>query len=308
MYKYNRRLFFRNSAALLGALSFSLSPTLMARAAGPAISRQTLYLWPENSPNDHVHEIYGRPRLELFLPETADGQPRAAMVICPSGSYYQLAENEGVPVAEFLAAQGLVAAVLTYRLHPHRYPKPFADVARALRLLRLQADELNLAPQKIGIMGFSAGGHLAATLATRPDLYRDPEDQLAGIITARPDRLVLAYPVISFQKEYGQLGAAEGLLGKDPSPKLLNHFSNELHVNVLSPPAFVFHTADDPVVRVEHSLQFATAYQKLKLPLALHVYPSGSHGVGLAKDDPELQSWTSLLLDWLGDWKTQLKA
>lgn len=267
-------------------------------------TRQTLHLWPDDSPNNHLDERHGRPRLELFLPEGGQMKKRAAIVVCPGGGYFNLAAHEGQPFAELFAAHGIVAAVLTYHVNPHRHPLPFADAARAMRLLRKHAPSLGIDHGKIGILGFSAGGHLAATVATQPDLYRDPHDDLAEQISARPDRLMLGYPVISFQKDYGHLGSAGGLLGNDPDPALLDQLSNEFHVTRENPPAFLFHTSDDPVVSLQNSLKFAAAYHRLELPVALHVYPTGRHGVGLALDLPELQSWTGLMLDWLREWRT----
>lgn len=301
----DRRSFLKNTSLLLGAFGLFSQTSWAAEnnKTTTSFTRKTIDLWPDNSPNNHVHEKYGRPRLELFIPEGKVNQTRAAIVVCPGGGYYHLAQHEGQPFAEFFASHGIVAAVLTYHVSPHRHPLPYADATRAIRLMRKEAKSLQIDVNKVGIMGFSAGGHLAATVATQPELYKDPNDDLAHKISARPDRLMLGYPVISFQKEYGHLGSAGGLLGKDPDPALVNKLSNELEVSPQNPPAFLFHTADDPVVLLENSLRFVTAYHKYKIPVALHVYPKGSHGVGLALDNPELKSWSGLLMDWLGDWK-----
>jgi acetyl esterase/lipase len=195
----------------------------------------------------------------------------------------------------------MVGIVCHYRVAPHRYPAPMADAARALRLVRHHANRWRIDPGRVALMGFSAGGHLAATTATQPDLHHDPEDDLVGAYSARPDRLVLAYPVISMVQEYHQ-GSAENLLGANPAIEQRRQLSNELHVTKKNPPVFLFHTADDPGVAVSNSIRFAQACLAQGVPTHLHVYARGAHGVGLAPDDPILASWPRLLLDWLRLW------
>jgi len=301
----NRRQFLKNSSLLMGALGLASLPTY-TKAAGNKTStlnivRKTINLWPDKSPNNHVHEKFGRPRLELFIPEGSSTQKRAAIVVCPGGGYRNLAAHEGQPLAELFAAHGIVGAVLTYHIYPHQHPLPYADACRAIRLMRNQANELNIDAGRVGLMGFSAGGHLAATVATQPDLYKDAQDNLVAKVSARPDRVILGYPVISFQ-EFAHKGSVEALLGTNADPKLLQQFSNDQQVTAQNPPAFLFHTADDKSVPVENSLRFAAACAKNKVPFALHVYPNGRHGVGMALDNPALKSWTNLLIDWLSDW------
>jgi acetyl esterase/lipase len=301
----NRRSFLKKASVLAGTLGSGLLPALAAGAgqAQPArpVSRKTINLWPDKSPNNHAHEKFGVPRLELFIPEGTAAQKRAAIVVCPGGGYRNLAAHEGQPLAELFAAHGMVAAVLTYHIFPHQHPLPYADACRAIRLMRQRAADLNVDAARIGLMGFSAGGHLAATVATQPDLYKDPQDDLAGRFSARPDRVILGYPVISFQ-EYAHKGSVEALLGKEATAAQLKQFSNDQQVTAQNPPAFLFHTADDAGVPVENSLRFASACVKNKVPVALHVYPQGRHGVGMALDNPALKSWTGLLIDWLRDW------
>ena len=301
----NRRTFLKKATVLAGTLGSGLLPALAAGTeetqAPRAVSRKTINLWPDKSPNNHQHEKFGVPRLELFIPEGAATGKRAAIVVCPGGGYRNLAAHEGQPFAELFAAQGIVAAVLTYHIFPHQFPLPYSDACRAMRIMRQRAQELNIDAGRVGLMGFSAGGHLAATVATQPELYRDPQDDLAARFSARPDRVILGYPVISFQ-EYAHRGSAEALLGKEASVQQLRQFSNDQQVTAQNPPAFLFHTADDAGVPVENSLRFASACSKNKVPVALHVYPHGRHGVGMALDNPDLKSWTSLLVDWLRDW------
>lgn len=307
----NRRQFLKDSSLLMGALGLASLPATAAVSESKTtklnVVRKTINLWPDKSPNNLVHEKFGRPRLELFIPEGTTTQKRAAIVVCPGGGYRNLAPHEGQPLAELFAAQGMIGAVLTYHISPQQHTLPYADACRAIRLLRNQATELNIDAARIGIMGFSAGGHLAATVATQPDLFKDPQDNLATKVSARPDRVILGYPVISFQ-EFAHKGSAEALLGKDADEKMLQQFSNDQQVTAKNPPAFLFHTADDAGVPVENSLRFATACAKNKVPFALHVYPSGRHGVGMALDNPALKSWTGLLVDWLADWSLPQKG
>jgi acetyl esterase/lipase len=300
----NRRNFLKKASVLAGTLGSGLLPVLAAaeaRQATPALTRKTINLWPDKSPNNHIHEKFGRPRLELFIPAGPATQKRAAIVVCPGGGYHNLAGHEGQPLAELFAAHGIVAAVLTYHVFPHQYPLPYSDACRAIRIMRHQAQELNVDATRVGLMGFSAGGHLAATVATQPDFYKDPQDDLAPRFSARPDRVILGYPVISFQ-DYAHKGSAQAFLGKEATAEQLKQFSNDQQVTANNPPAFLFHTADDAAVPVENSLRFTSACVKNKVPVALHVYPQGRHGVGMALDNPALKSWTTLLVDWLRDW------
>lgn len=298
----DRRTFLKQSSLLVSTIGLAALPawgTDRNHVITMGLTRKSIPLWPDDSPHNQNHERFGRPRLELVIPEADRQGKRTAVIVCPGGGYYNLAPHEGRPFAELFAARGMVAAVLTYRVNPHRHPLPFADAARAIRLMRKHAESLHIDREKVGILGFSAGGHLAATVATQPDLHKDPHDDLVDQESARPDRLMLGYPVISFRNEYGHLGSARGLLGENPEAALLDQLSNQRHVTPKTPPAFLFHTADDPVVSVRNSLTFADACHRMEVPIALHVYPSGPHGVGLALDHPSLRSWTGLLLDWL---------
>jgi len=267
-------------------------------------------LWPDGSPHNPPGD---RPLLECYLPEAhraaepaagslrAPGSPRGAVIICAGGGYAHRAPHEGEPVARLLAEHGLAAFVCHYRVAPHRFPAPYADGTRAVRLVRSLADDYDVDPQRVAIMGFSAGGHLAATVATQPGLYVAPEDDLADRYAARPDRVILGYPVISLVEEY-HAGSAANLLGENASEEARRALSNEFHVTQDSPPAFLFHTADDPSVPVSNSIRYAQACLARGVPVELHVYRSGRHGVGLAADIPALRSWPGLLLDWLADW------
>lgn len=261
-----------------------------------SMNAETIYLWPEGSAQDQVTAM-GRPRIDVYVPEGTASASRAGILVLPGGAYERQASHEGKAVAEFLAQRGLVAAVLTYRVAERaRWPNPFADATRAMRLLRQQATRWQLDPKRLGILGFSAGGHLASTVATQPDWYACPDDPLVGQQSARPDVLALAYPVISMQ-EYSHERSKERLIGHQPD--LAAALSNHRNVNALTPPTFLFHTAEDAGVPVENSLLFAQACAKHKVPLDMHIYAQGRHGVGLAQDIPHLAGWPSRLMEWL---------
>jgi acetyl esterase/lipase len=249
-------------------------------------------LWPEGSANNPPGNF--RPHMEVYLPEKPIASPAPAVVVLPGGGYEVLAPHEAVPFGEFWAQHGYVGAVCYYRVAPNRYPAPMADAARAVRLMRANAGAWGVDAGKVAIMGFSAGGHLACTTATQPDLWHDPHDDLVGSYSARPDRAILAYPVISMRR-----GLCAGSLLGEPTREMKLQMSNELHVTPETPPVFIFHTADDAVVPLSHSLNYAAACRKAGVPLELHVYRTGRHGVGLASQMPDLKSWMGLALDWL---------
>ena len=208
-------------------------------------------------------------------------------------------DHEGRQVARWLNAQGVTALVLKYRLGPrYRHPAPLQDAQRALRYVRAHAGELGVLSDRVGIWGFSAGGHLAATTATHFDdgnaAAPDPLDRASS----RPDFVILAYPVISFVEEYSHQGSRRNLLGESPDQALAESLSAERQVTARTPPAFIFYTDEDPV-RPENGVAFYLALHRAKVPAELHVYERGKHGVGLAPNDPILSTWTERLRDWL---------
>ncbi len=279
-------------------------------------ANQTINLWPDASsfnavpPGTADASAYSwattisRPRIELYspAPKVRTGpKGRGCVLVCPGGGYAGLAKHEGEPFAELFASLGLLSGVVYYRVAPNRFPAPYADACRAMRIIRSKADELDIDPSRIALMGFSAGGHLASTVATQPNLHSEPQDDLATKISARPDRVILGYPVISMVTRH-HAGSAANLLGPDAPEELRAKFSNELHVTKNNPPAFIFHTADDQAVPVENALMFAAAYARAQVPCEVHSYRSGPHGVGMAANNPALASWTRLMTDWLSDW------
>jgi acetyl esterase/lipase len=262
--------------------------------------RETVLLWPDGPPGAVGREPEDKPKLTLY-PVPAARATGTAVVVCPGGGYRTLAsDHEGKQVAEWLNTLGVSAFVLQYRVGPrYRHPAPLADAQRALRLVRSRSHEWALDPARVGILGFSAGGHLASTAGTHFD---DGDPQSADPVErmgSRPDFMILAYPVISFTAAFAHSGSRQSLLGEAPDPKLARELSNEIHVTARTPPTFLFHTADDAGVPVENSLVFFQALLAARVPAELHVFPKGPHGVGLAPDDPALSQWPKLCAGWL---------
>jgi acetyl esterase/lipase len=211
-----------------------------------------------------------------------------------------LADHEGEPIARWLNTLGIAGAVLRYRHAPrYQHPHPLADAARALRTLRARSAAWNLDPNRLGIMGSSAGGHLASTLCTHFDPGRPHADDPIERVSSRPDLAILLYPVITLTAPFCHEGSRQNLLGNDPPPALVNSLCNERQVTPATPPTFIFHTADDDGVPVQNSLMYATACRDARVNVELHVYSSGPHGVGLAADNPHLRTWPQLCAAWL---------
>lgn len=229
------------------------------------------------------------------------GNTRTAVIVFPGGGYGNLAMNhEGRQVANWFNAQGVTAFVLRYRLGPtYRHPVPLGDALRAIRLVRSRAAEFGIHPERIGILGFSAGGHLASTVATRFDTgdaeAADPIDRVSG----RPDFVVLGYPVIASAAPYAHEGSFRNLIGEDAPAGLRDSLSNDTQVRADTPPTFLFHTNADTAVPPENSVLFYMALRKAGVPAELHVFEPGPHGVGLAMSDPVLHAWPELLSTWL---------
>jgi acetyl esterase/lipase len=261
---------------------------LLLAIGASALAQKTELLWPDGAPGAVGNQDEDRPTLGIYLPP-ADKASGAGVVICPGGGYAHLSmDKEGSEIAAWLNDRGLAGFVLKYRLGPrYHHPAPLDDANRALRYVREHAAELRVKPDRIGIWGFSAGGHLAATAATHFD---------AG---TRPDFVILAYPVITFEPPYAHQGSRKYLLGAEPDPKLVQNLSNETQVTAETPPTFLFHTSGDKTVPSENSVLFYLALRKAGVPAELHIYERGPHGVGLAQKDPVLSSWPSRLADWL---------
>ena len=281
--------------------SLLFSSALLATAL-TAAGQGAFALWPQGAPGALGKDDKDIPTLTPYLPEPAKATG-AAIVICPGGGYGGLAPHEGVDYARFLNEHGIAGFVLKYRLGSsgYRHPAMLMDAARALRTVRARATEWNLDPKRIGIMGSSAGGHLASTLLTHFDSGRPDDPDPIERQSSRPDLGILCYPVITMG-EFTHQGSKNNLLGKDPSPELVKNLSNELQVTTNTPPTFLWHTWEDNAVPVENSLQFAAALRKANVPFDLHIYQKGAHGLGLgsAKWDPEHRHpWTQDCLFWL---------
>lgn len=252
-------------------------------------------LWPDGAPHANGSNDEDCPAL---IPYLVEGYNKAAVIVCPGGGYGMRADHEGEPIALWLNSLGVSAFVLRYRVAPYSYPCALLDAQRAVRYVRNHAQSMNIDAKKIGILGFSAGGHLAATASTH---YDDGNANAVDLIereSSRPDLLVLCYPVITMKPPYMHEGSRINLLGHEPSAELVELMSNELQVTSNTPPAFLWHTSDDPVF-VENSLLFASALSKHKVPFDLHIYEKGRHGLGLAEGDEHVSNWTDVCAIWL---------
>jgi acetyl esterase/lipase len=259
-------------------------------------SGEPLPLWTLHAPGAMGVTTDDIPRLTPYLP--VGRAHRSAVIVCPGGGYTRRAEHEGAPVARWLNSLGIVAFVLDYRVAPYRHPVPLLDVQRAVRSVRQQADSWQIDAQRVGVLGFSAGGHLAASLGTHHDAGIPHADDPIERQSCRPDIMVLCYPVITFGP-HRHVGSMSSLLGNNPPPELLHLLSNETQVTRDTPATFIWHTANDASVPVQNSLLFAQALSDHGVPFELHVYPHGAHGAGLAEQDPQLRSWTTLCAGWL---------
>lgn len=274
-----------------------LFPSLVAQtsAALPPVEPQVVPLWPDGSPNNPTEGP--RPTLEIYRPFTPARPANGTIVIVPGGGFSLLSPFERL-MAEYFRSLGYAAVVVNYRVKPHRYPEPFADVLRAMRLVRRHAAEWQLPVKRLGLLGGSAGGHLAALVATRPDLHRDPQDDLASQVSARPDRVILLYPVISTVAPYRHRSLQNWFADEAQRPDA----SPERHVNKETPPVILFHAADDTTVTPDNSIDFARACWAAGVPAELHVFPRGGHGRTFAYDAEVSPRWRALLQQWLAAW------
>jgi acetyl esterase/lipase len=263
--------------------------------------RPPIPLWSGAAPGALGSTPADVPQITPYLADRIDAR-QSAVVVCPGGGYRNLSmEKEGSKVAEFLNGLGVTAFVLRYRLGPrYRHPVPLGDARRALRYVRAHAAEFGIAKDRLGLMGFSAGGHLTATVATHIDrgdaAASDPVDRES----ARPDFAILAYPVITLTETWLHRGSRSMLLAPDQQhPDILDDLSNERRVTPETPPTFLFHTDADTGVPAENSVAFYLALRKAKVPAELHIYEPGPHGVGLGGTDPALVTWPDRLAGWL---------
>jgi acetyl esterase/lipase len=263
--------------------------------------RPPLPLWPGAAPGALGDTPEDIPQITPYVADRPD-PGGTAVVVCPGGGYRNLSmEKEGSKVAEFFNGLGVTAFVLRYRLGPrYRHPIQLGDARRALRLVRARASEFGVARDRLGLMGFSAGGHLTATVATHIDRGDAAATDAVERESARPDFAILAYPVITMTERWLHRGSRSMLLAPGQQhPDILNDLSNDLQVTAQTPPTFLFHTDADTGVPAENSVTFYLALRKAKVPAELHIYEQGPHGVGLGGTDPALVTWPDRLAGWL---------
>ncbi len=280
--------------------------------------QEVMALWPDEIPNSHETETtemqenerilwlqqVQSPTLESYLPAKASSTGRA-VVIFPGGGYQGLAYDwEGTDTAKWFNSKGIAAFVLKYRLPisesvvvPNE--APLQDAKRALRTVRANAEKWNLSKDKIGVMGFSAGGHLASTLGTHYDHEDNIEADSINVLSARPDFMILIYPVITMKEPYTHQGSRNNLLGENPGEDMIEYYSNETQVTQDTPPAFLLHATDDDAVPVENSLMFYKALKAKGHYPEMHIYPEGGHGFALAIGHDHLEGWTERLYEWI---------
>jgi acetyl esterase/lipase len=268
--------------------------------APDAAAGKTLLLWPAGAPGAQGTADVDQPTLTIFLPSGANAT-KTGVVIAPGGGYQHLAMGyEGMDVARWLNERGVAAFVLKYRLGPtYHHPIELGDAQRAIRMVRANAAEYGIAPDHLGMWGFSAGGHLTATAGTHFDAGNasaaDPIDRQGS----RPDFLILAYPVITLEAPYAHAGSRTYLLGDNPDPTVVQSLSAELQVTKDTPPTFLFSTTDDGTVPVMNSVMFYSALVKAGVPAEMHLFQHGRHGSGLGTGNPELSVWPDLLIKWM---------
>ena len=246
-----------------------------------------------------------KPTLEIYAPSKRNATDKAVLIY-PGGGYTMLAYDwEGTEIAKWFNSKGITAFVLKYRLPNSKSQKtpneaPLQDAQRAMRWVRFNADKFGINPNKIGVIGFSAGGHLAATLGTQFDTKNNFKEEPIDTISARPDFMALIYPVITMKDDYTHKGSRNQLIGKKPTQKLIKQYSNELQVTENTPPTFLVHSSNDNAVPVENSLQFYKALNDKKVKVEMHIYPYGGHGFSLAVNQKGyLHTWLDRLDDWL---------
>jgi acetyl esterase/lipase len=280
--------------------------------------QKTMDLWPQGIPGLVFTDSYieksttseglitrfektTNPMIYIFLP-TREKATGTAVLICPGGGYAALAfGHEGNAIASWLNDNGIAGIILKYRLPSDLIMKdksigPLQDAQEAMRIIRRNAVAWNIDPKKVGVIGFSAGGHLASTLSTH---YADKVYDVADTISARPDFSLLIYPVITMDSSFTHAGSRKNLIGENPSDKAVKSFSNELQVNEKTPPAFMVHSADDQTVPVKNSIVYYEQLVKYKIPSELHIFQKGGHGYGLGGSKDTQSAWPGLCINWL---------
>jgi acetyl esterase/lipase len=305
---HSGRAFVTTGVAVLTALGVATAVSAQPPAA-PAAGRggqaplnpvpQELPLWSDGAPGALGTTPADTPTLTVY--RAARRSAGTGVVIAPGGGYTNLAmDHEGRQIAAYFNAMGVSAFVLKYRLGPrYHHPIELGDAQRAIRTVRARAQEYGVLPDRIGMIGFSAGGHLASTAATHFDAGKPDASDPIERVSSRPDFLILGYPVISTDPAVAHAGSVRNLLGENPDPALLRELSNDLQVTPQTPPTFIFQTNADTTVPAENAVRFYLALRKAKVPAEMHIFENGPHGVGLALEDPSLSMWPVLLTNWM---------
>jgi acetyl esterase/lipase len=259
-----------------------------------------ILLWPNGAPGALGDKEEDRPVLKPFI--RAHGDPVAAVIVCPGGGYSHRARHEAEPVAQWLNSLGLASFVLEYRVAPYKHPQPLNDAQRAIRIVRSRAHEWSIDPKRIGILGFSAGGHLACCAATMFEAGKPDATDSIERESSRPDLLIACYPVVTMGL-FTHQGSRKALLGDNPDQKVVTDMSAETRVTPQTPPAFLWTTANDQAVPVQNTMFFADALAMNRVPFELHVFPNGKHGLGLAPQNPDVHKWLDLCADFLENQK-----
>jgi acetyl esterase/lipase len=284
--------------AVIAMMSAATAPQ-----AGAADSPEVRLLWPDGAPGAKGSADGDKPSLTIYLP-TKDKATGAAVVIFPGGGYGHLAmDHEGHQIAQWLNSFGVAGFIVKYRHSRsgagYRHPAPLQDAQRAIRTVRSGAGKWNLDPDRIGIIGFSAGGHLASSAGTHfKQRYSDAKDQIDRA-RCRPDFMILMYPVVSFTESFAHKGSRKNLLGENPDPKLVENLSNENQVTSETPPTFLVHANDDKGVPPENSIAFYLALIKAGVPAEMHIYEKGGHGFGPGTGKGAVSSWMLRCSEWM---------
>lgn len=273
----------------------------------------SLKVWPNGAPEKNTPPgeerswVDGIQRIEniseaeiyVYLPDK-EKSTGAAVVICPGGGYWiEAIEHEGFQIAEFLKDNGIAGIVLKYRLPYGNHKIPLMDTQQAIRIVRSKAAEWNIDPTKIGIAGSSAGGHLASTAGTHFDTGNPQASDMLAKLSCRPDFMLLLYPVVTFNEEWGHMGSRKNLIGEGNKWEMVEEYSNELQVTADTPPAFFILADDDKSVPPRNSIEFYLAMKKYGIPAELHIYSKGGHGFGMKETGLPCSDWPGLFIDWL---------
>lgn len=272
---------------------------------------KVLKVWPNGAPNDNgmtePEEKYDGVRVRnvseaemyVYLPDK-EMNTGAAVVICPGGGYMiEAMDHEGYDIAEWLKSKGIAGIVLKYRLPYGHHEIPSCDARQTMRIVRMNAKEWGIDPDKIGIAGSSAGGHLAATAGTRFDTGIKESTCPIEQVSCRPDFMLLLYPVISFNEEFGHMGSRKNLIGSGNKWELVEKYSNELHVSSQTPPTFLVLADDDKSVVPRNSIEFYLQLKEKSIPSEMHIFQEGGHGFGIRKNKLPADNWPNLFFDWL---------